>query len=427
MKQSNPNRISVASWRLGLVLVVAVACWQCRAGDDTSKLHSEPAEHLGHQAPSQPAGHTKAPDSLGLAEVTDSPNRLVLSSQKTITVAGIGEATPLNLTGYIAIDPRRSRNVAIRVGGRIEKLYVRYAFQFVRKGEKLLDLYSPELSTYQDEYKYLLGAGADSTLLEISRKKLSLLGLSANQIRHIGEADRPVLTLSVYSPYTGYVIWDDTQKQAGPVMPAAANSQESMSGDMGSVNQNSSTPVYAKPAGRLREGSYVNAGETLFSINDLQTVWGILSPAPKQHQIQVNQPVTLTSELAPDKLIHTQIRYVEPVYQAGQKSVSVRTYLRNADGKLKVNSLLTGQIRSVATGQHWIPVSSVYDLGNRQVVWVVKGKAAGGKKQFEARQVVTGHRSGDQIEVKKGLSAGDEIALDAGYLTDSESLISLPQ
>lgn len=419
--------MNLAGWQVGLILAVTVACWQCNAGEGTSALPSEQAEHSGHathQDHSEHAGHTITGDAFDLAEVTDSPNRLVLSNQKTVSVTGTIGATPLTLTGYVAIDPRRSRNVATRVGGRIDKLYVRYAYQFVRKGDKLLDLYSPDLSTYQDEYKYLLRTGSDSMLLESSRTKLRLLGLSDNQIRQLANTDRPILTVSVYSPYTGYVLLEEAQTTAQPTMPAPTDRKEGMN----NMPQPSGSPVYTRLSGRLTEGRYVNAGETLFIINDLRTVWGILLVAPTQQAlIQINQLLALNSELAPDAPIHTRIQYVEPVYQAGQKSVSVRTYLPNADGRLKLNSLLTGHIRPAVTDRHWIPFSSVYDLGNRKIVWVVRGQTAGGKKQFEARQVVTGRIAGDQVEVKKGLSAGEEIALDAGYLTDSESLISLPQ
>lgn len=107
-----------------------------------------------------------------------SPNKQVLSRQATVKLQEGTVTQSVKANGYIDYDPNRNQNVSVRLGGRIEKLFVKYNLQFVRQGDKILELYSPELNTIQEQHLFLVKTETEKTLLEQSREKLKLLGIT---------------------------------------------------------------------------------------------------------------------------------------------------------------------------------------------------------------------------------------------------------
>ena len=174
--------------------------------------------------------------------------------------------------------------------------------------------------------------------------------------------------------------------------------------------------------GKLREGMYVNAGQTLFWINDFKEVWGIISVEPSLNTyLQQGQKIEISSELL-DKHISTELKLIEPEFRSGQKFTQARVYIPNPSGMLKPNSLFTATIR-LKSKIIRVPESSVYSLGKRKIVWVKAGENDAKKTLFRATIVETGPASGEFIQIMSGLKGNEEIALHAGYLLDSESLI----
>ena len=140
-------------------------------------------------------------------------------------------------------------------------------------------------------------------------------------------------------------------------------------------------------------------------------------------EISVGTDVELTSELDKGNLIKSKIALIEPVLQGGQKFLSARVYLKNESGLLKINSLLTGKINSVKTNQLLIPNSSILFLGERNSVWIKTGEIETGKYIFQIRDVALGVSQKNRTAILSGLTEKDEIALEAAYMIDRESLI----
>ena len=136
------------------------------------------------------AAAAAAPADLGT--VNQAPNAAVVAAVATVRPQAEGAmADTLTLPGVVEYDPRRSRAVAARFGGRIEQLAVRYNYQSVRRGQKLLELYSPELVTAEQELIFLLENDADNTVLvNGARQKLRLLGLTEGQLRELARTRR---------------------------------------------------------------------------------------------------------------------------------------------------------------------------------------------------------------------------------------------
>ncbi|TYZ07245.1 efflux RND transporter periplasmic adaptor subunit [Hymenobacter lutimineralis] len=361
------------------------------------------------------------------AYLAQSPSRLVVSAQSLVSPLAAGPADTISLTGYVAPDPRRERQVAARVGGRIERLYARYNYQYVTQGQKLLDLYSPELNTALAEYQYLLAQGSDADLIRRARTRLLLLGLSAAQLTSSGKGLVP--TVPIVSPYAGYVVPGEGAAAAPMPAPGGMASGAGMGGDagMGEGQALAAPAVLPAPAtSLLREGDYVERGQPLLRINDLRQVWGLLAVEARYvARVRAGQRVLLRSELAPGQVLEGRVAYVEPALAPNQKLLQVRVYLPNPEGHLKINSLLTGTLEAPAPAGLQLPAASVYDLGRRRLVWVYRGPTAGGHRLFEARAVRTGPLGGPMVAIRGGLAPGEKVARNAGYLVDSESFIDL--
>ncbi len=343
-------------------------------------------------------------------------NQVVLSSQKTIKPSlGLAEKG-ITANGYIAFDERRNNKVAVRISGRIEKLYIKYNYQYVKKGQLIAELYSPELSTYEEEYLFLLKSDEDS-LVEKAKEKLKLLGLSESQIQQVEKSGIVTHTASITSSADGFIRFSsDPVSQVGIELSSASMSQMNGASSKGAGNEITSSA-------QIREGMYVNKGQTLFVVNDCREVWAILSAnVASQGEIKRGDSVILYSEVQAAQ-IKAIVDLVEPVYQEKQRFTQVRVYLDNPLRAFKINSLIKGEF-STRTNALTIPASSIYDLGTRKIVWVKTGATISGIGLFEARVVNIGLSANNVTEILSGLTGNEDIALDAGYLLDRESIVN---
>lgn len=346
-------------------------------------------------------------------------NQIVISRQKVITPVFNDTTFTITGNGIISFDIRRNKKIPVRVGGRIERLYIKYNYQYVHKGEKILEIYSPELNTYVSEYLYLIRKTNDTVLQKKAKQKLSLLGLTQTQIQQIDRAGNTSPTVALYSPFEGYVLFSPSIS-----LPMDNTNYVDVSMGSGMSGENNSTfREAALPDNSIREGMYINRDQTLFWVNDFKEVWGIVS-LTKGNDIHIYQgkSITVYSELLPDKPIETSIQVIEKIYAKGQKFTQARVYIPNPSGILKQNSLITA-IAYVPVNSLMIPASSVYFLGKKAIVWVQIGTTTEGNPVFQSRTVTIGHRNGDQVEILKGITQNEKIAQDAGYLTDSETII----
>lgn len=427
MQRKSPSQVNWHQrykWQLYLLAAVLLLLVTTCSGvqDDNHTSHQEPtapAQHADHDQ------HTVASDEEAfLAMIAKSTNRYVVSDQKTIKVGVATGEAEFSGTGYIRTDERRSAKVAARFDGRIEDLHVKYNYAYVRRGQPILELYSPQLNTMQQELRYLRQHPEDNALLEQARQRLRLLGLSDRQITKLEITTSPKTTVQIESPAEGYVLFAGAS--AAPAMELKATDQKDDMGSMSGMGEStgSTRSMSGSGEGTLRKGRYVRAGQTLFEVNDFREVWAILSvDARHASQLREGLPVKVYDELQPGKFTAGKINLIEPVYEPGQKFVTVRVYLPNKDLRFKANSLVTATIAGSSRKGLTVPNSAVMDLGRKHIVWVLTGKAPHGKKVFEAREVKAGSTSALTTEIISGLTAGQEVASDAGLLADSEGFI----
>ena len=348
-------------------------------------------------------------------------NQTVIAKQQTVKPTLGDSGFLITGNGYITFDSRRNHKVPVRVGGRIERLYIKYNYQYVHKGEKILELYSPELNTYVEEYLYVKRNTTDSILQEKAKEKLLLLGLSSSQIGQIDKTGRVSLTIPVYSPFEGYALFNPSSSSAS--MGNGGNVSGGMGNMNNSPNSSSSGQASVLSDNSIREGMYVSKGQALFWINDLRVLWGVLA-FNKDNEKYINKGLVaiVESELFPNQSFRSLIQFTEPVYQHGQKFTQARIYISNNDKMLKQNSLIKANV-FVSARSMMLPASSVFYLGRIAIVWVQIGITKEGSNIFQSRVVRVGRKSSDRVEILEGLKQNEAVAKDAAYLADSETII----
>ncbi len=356
-----------------------------------------------------------------LAKLLKSPNETVMANIKLIK--GEYKSVPVSVEaqGLVTYDTRNIFTVPTRVGGRLEKVYLKYAFQEVTKGQKIADIYSPELITAQRELLFLLENDATNTaLIDATKTKLDLLGLTNSQINTLIQKKQTGNTFAVYSPYNGYVIKDQQAPTTGLSSPSSSNSSASgMADGMGS-----SSPLAATASGQsqtgnqtsiIREGSYVTAGQTLFSVvnNDAVRIELDLT-ASQSGSIDKGDAVQLN--IGDGTVQDATVDFVQPFFNQGQDFIKLRIYPKNSEG-LHIGHFISATIKLNATESLWVPKEAVLDLGTEKIVFIKD------KTVLKPKRVTTGILSDGLMEIKSGLASADEIAANAQFLVDSESFI----
>jgi len=338
---------------------------------------------------------------ISLNTVLQPVNSSVVSSVEATVPEQKEIQTSISADGYLDFDTRTFNNIASRFSGRVEKLYIKYAFQEIHKGQRIFDIYSPDMVTAQQDLIFISKNSAQEIgLLNAARQKLLLQGMTNEQVDQVIRTGKAFYSLPVYSPYDGHV-HDVAHSQMGGTTDEKAGSGFS-----------NNLPLAVK------EGMYVEKGQTLFNVVNPHMLWAVIKiNRADMAALKLNQPVKISLPDVPGKLLIGKVNFIEPVLQSGDKTTSIRVYLDNMDHELKVNSLVKAEIQTGQTNGLWIPRSALIDLGQTQIVWLKIGAA------YRAHQVTTGTVNGTKIKITKGLAVSDSLASNAQYLTDSESFI----
>lgn len=374
--------------------IVSSPAWAQGHAGHTAKPPAAGAEKPKTVTPQskQPAPQGEATEEAPQVEIT--PEQQQLIGVKTVKVSLKPLQKVIRTVGRIEADERKQATVNTKIEGWIEKLYVDYTGRYVKKGEPLAEIYSPELLATQQEFlgvlKWATQPGdkkKDDTLglmiakdanaaLDAARERLRLWDISEAQIKHIEQTGKAVRTLTLYSPVSGFV----TQKMAV-------------------------------------QGMKVMPGEKLFDIADLSTLWIIADIYEYELSfVRVGQPARITLSYLPGRELSSQIDYIYPTISADTRTTKVRLTLPNPGGRLKPQMFTNVEIRINLGKRLVVPESAVIDTGTGQVVYVDRGNGA-----FEPREVQLGLRADGAVEVLRGLKTGEKVVSSANFLIDSEA------
>lgn len=355
----------------------------------------------------------------GLSKLLRSPSQTVVASVNTIKGQYKTVPVTVNAQGVVTYDTRNIYTIPARIGGRLEKVYLKYEFQRVSKGQKIAEIYSPELITAQRELIFLLeNDPANKPLIDAARRKLELLGMTTGQINVVAETKEAGSTITVYSPYSGYLI---TGQQA-PSAPVAMSSAQPSGGAMSDgMNESGSTsapqPRENINTGRaiVREGDYVAAGETLFTLLNANAVRIELN-LPGSYTGAIKEGSEVQLDLGNGQTEAATVDFIQPFFGEGQEFMKIRVYTSRTEG-LHVGHLVNARISLESRESLWIPKEAVLDLGTQKIVFL-KDRGV-----LKPKEVTTGMTSEGLIEIKGGLASTEEIASNAQFLVDSESFI----
>ncbi len=314
-------------------------------------------------------------------EITLSNSAAKLADIETVIVKeGVPEKTVF-LQGKIRADERNIAELTARFGGRIEKLFVNFTGQEVKKGEKLATIYSPGLVTAQRELLESVDFKESRPALYTSaRAKLKLWDLTDKQISAIEEKGEPQIYFNVLSPITGTV-----------------------------------TKRY------IALGDYIKEGMSLFRVINLTKVWGMFDAYESDLPwVKLGDKVEFTVEAIPGKNYSAKITFIDPVINDKTRIAKVRVEIPNKNKELKPGMFLNGIVMSKNAGntkEILVPKSSILWTGKRAVVYV---KVPNRKSpSFLYREVVLGPSAGAFYVIKKGLKAGEEIATNGVFKIDA--------
>jgi len=346
-------------------------------------------------------------------------NAMVTSSIKTISPVQKSMNVETKSNGIIAYDTRRFTSLPIRFGGRIEKLFVKYDFQPIRKGQKILEIYSPELLTAQRDLLYLLKSDKDnSQLIKGAKEKLRLLGLSDSQISELATTSQENYSFAVFSPVDGYIVEEAVVNSSTPTEPAPS---AAMDGGMATRNSIAKQAPTRSAGGELliREGMYVSTGQIIFKIVNTEQVWAAFDVYQRDAAlINQNDQVHLTFDNTPEEVV-ASVNFIQPFFKNGESFVKVRVYLSNPGNKFRIGQLVKAQFSIPSKNTLWIPVSARLDLGTKEIAFTKR------RGVFRPKEIITSRQSGDWIEVISGLEVSDSVAYRAQFMIDSESFIKV--
>jgi Cu(I)/Ag(I) efflux system membrane fusion protein len=339
---------------------------------------------------------------IQLNDLLQPTDRFVVSSIPVTTIIKKSEQVEVEALGTVSYDTRLVNTISARVTGRIEKLYVKYRYQHVMKGERIMDIYSPDLLTTQQELLFLIKNDPDnSALIGAAKQKLLLLGVSESQLEQITRSQKPSLSIAVYSDYNGHI------HEAGE-MPKTG---------IQGIKMDISTTTEELP---IKEGMYVQKGQTIFQVFNTDRSWAILNIFPEyQALVKVGDPVRVVPETAPMKNFRAKIDFIEPFFRKESKTLTARVYFDNRQLQIPIGSQVRSTIFVNAKEANWLPKDAVLSLGVGHIVFI---KTGGG---FKAHQVETGLSYKDQVQIISGIKLTDSVAANAQFLTDSEGFIKI--
>ena len=327
-----------------------------------------------------------------------------ISAIPAITLLKSEEPIEINALGYTAYNTTEVGAISARINGRIEKLYVKYRYQLIKKGQKIMDIYSPELLTAQQNLLFLLkNDPANNSLISASKEKLLLLGFSTEQLQEVINNQTPLFTVSVYSSYSGHIHEAEGKEMSGSALAVPV------------MNDNTSITTQELS---LKEGMYLQKGQTVFKIYNPNKLWALLNIYPSdQSFIKVGNKVNIVAEARPDKEFNSSIYFIEPFFRPGSKTLTARVNIDNSVLQVPIGSQLKATIFSNPVNAEWLPKEAVLSLGLESVVFV---KNTNG---YKAQKITTGVTYKNLVQVTGGITRADSVAANAQFLMDSEGFI----
>src|ERR1035437_9879879 len=324
---------------------------------------------------------------VGTVQIT--PEKQQLIGVKYEQVGTGGGSRTIRAVGKVAIDETRIGHVHTKVEGWIDKVFVDFTGKLVEKGQPLLTIYSPDMlasqrelllaakaKTIMQDSALLSGFDQSESLLQATRRRLELWDLSEAQIDQVLKTGEPIKNITVYSPMTGYI----TERKAFPQVKVMPDTD-------------------------------------LYTIVDLSRVWIVADvfeyEAPN---IRLGQTARVSIQAIPGRVFNARIDFLQPQVDPMTRNLKVRLNMDNPGVLLKPDMYADVEFLVNIPSKLTVPADAVLNSGDRQTVFIDRGNG-----YLEPRQVKTGEREGDRIQILSGLTGSERVLTSGNFLIDSES------
>jgi membrane fusion protein, copper/silver efflux system len=308
---------------------------------------------------------------------------------RTGTAEVTTEARDIHAQGKVTYDETAISHVHSRVEGWIEDVFVDFTGKWVRRGEPMLTIYSPEMLASQRELllaakarkvlekSTIAGtAGQTEAMFEAAKRRLELWEFSGPQIEQILASGEPIRYYTLYAHHSGYV----TERKAFPHQKATPDME-------------------------------------LYTIVDLSRVWVVADVFESDAAlVRPGQNAKISLSYLPGQSLNARVTFIQPEVDPTTRTIKVRLEAANPGQQLKPEMFVAVDLRIPSAPMLTVPAEAVLDSGTRKTVFLDKGDG-----RFEPREVEAGERRDGRVVITKGLSAGEKIAVSGVFLLDSET------
>jgi RND family efflux transporter MFP subunit len=374
---------------IALIGILGGFWWRSTDHKKTEATMPLASNEAAQNAPNGWESASMASHEASLVPVQLSPERMQSIGVRMGRVERKTVADEIRATGNVAVDETKLAYVQVRYFGYIQKVFADATYQYLRKGQPLFTIYSPDLAATEREYlvakqnqQGVVGstvpgvAESAASLLDAAAERLKQWGVPAREIARLESSGQVQQELQVDSPVSGYI----TERNALPNLTV-------------------------QPETRL------------YSVADLSTVWIFAEVFQNDlGRIKVGDRATLTVDTYAGRKFEGRVNFIYPQVDMTTRTARVRMIFPNPGLKLKPGMFVNAVLQVRAGAQLVIPATGVLQSGTRQVVFVNRGDG-----HLEPREVQLGARAGEDFVVLKGLKEGEEIVTSANFLIDSES------
>ena len=318
--------------------------------------------------------------------ISMSATAMQLANVQTAVVGAMNQAKEVRLNGKIQEDERLVFSQSSHVPGRIENLKVNFTGDYVRKGQVIASVYSPELVTAQEElYEARKVMDTQPQLFNAAKEKLKTWKLTNSQIEQILQSGVSTTTFDIQADVSGYV----TEKLVNP-------------------------------------GDYVQRGQPIYEIADLSRVWVLFDVYESDMGwVKKGDKVEYTVSSIPGETFTGTISFLDPIINPTTRVAKARVATTNSGLKLKPEMFVSGIVQAElkkSTDAVVVPKSAVMWTGQRSVVYVKSVSDQG--LNFQLREVTLGPSLGDSYVIGEGLEIGEEIAIHGTFSIDAAAQLA---
>lgn len=308
-----------------------------------------------------------------------------LANVMTSVVSKQQSIKEVRLYGKVQADERLLQSQVAYIPGRIEKLYINFTGESVRKGQILALIYSPDLITAQQELLETAKTKQEyPEIYEAAKEKLLQWKLSPNQISTIESSKKVKTNVEVYATSSGII----TAKQ-------------------------------------VNVGDYVGQGTVLFEVSDLSRIWVLFDAYESDlHFLKKGNKIEFTIQAIPGSKFNGIISFIDPVIDPVNRVAKVRIEMSNQDGKLKPEMFATGFVKANLDqyqNKMAVPKTAVMWTGKRSIVYV---KQPGNNPIFKIREIELGPMLGNSYVILSGLTEGEEIVTEGAFSVDAAAQLA---